>query len=86
MMSRLQLYGIELGPGSELEEVFVRARVRVRIRVWGGGILPTTSQTMFYIVGLARKPYTVIVNLKTRRILIRIIVTVHGQAALPVFG
>ena len=73
--------------------VGVRVRVRVRVRVKGEGVLPTTSHCIYYIVGLAKTPYPVIINHKSGRMLIRIssslslgFVTMLSKAALLVFS
>ena len=71
----------------------IRVRVRVRVKVSGGGYF-LRLHTPFSIVGLARQPYSLIVNHKTGRILIEIspssqspdFVTVHGQTVLSVFS
>ena len=74
--------------------VRVRARVGVEVILGLGGDYFLRLHTPFSIVALERQPYSVIINHKTGRILIRSslssqshdFVTVHGQAALSVFG
>ena len=76
--------------------VGVRVRVTVRVRVGVGSRVRVmvgvgVIHTLVSIVGLARKPYSVIVNHTSGRILIRSsisshslgYVAVHIQAALP---
>ena len=65
------------------DRVRVRVRIRISIRVTGGDYF-LRLHTPFSIVGLARQPYSVIVNHKNGRYSSRSVdtsdfVTVHGQ-------
>ena len=79
----------------------VKVRVRVRVRVTVGVMVRVRGLGYFLrlhtpvsIVGLSKNPYSVIVNHKPGRILIRSSLssqspdfdTVHGQTALSAFG